>query len=140
MSLRVAPMASKWHRSLLTVFSATSAPPFQPLRHQGNVCQVSRPSCEPLHATNTSHRTQETFLYEYSFALSPFVHKKTHNRTLLFGSIFLKHGHHFDYRNHPLNMRMHICYLHCHEAGLCCYLLIHIANLLPPLHLFYLHL
>jgi hypothetical protein len=42
--------------------SATSAPPFQLLRHQRN---ASRPRCEPLYATNISHRKQETFLYEY---------------------------------------------------------------------------
>jgi hypothetical protein len=35
-----------------------------------------------------------------------------HNRTLLFGNTFLKHGHHFDYWNQPLNMRMRVCYLH----------------------------
>jgi hypothetical protein len=27
---------------------------------------ISRPSCEPLYATNTSHHKQETFLYKYS--------------------------------------------------------------------------
>jgi hypothetical protein len=32
------------------------------------------------------------------------------------------------------------CYLDCHEAGLCCYLVIHIENLLLPLLLFYFHL
>jgi hypothetical protein len=26
---------------------------------------ISRPSCEPLYATNTSHLKQETVLYEY---------------------------------------------------------------------------
>jgi hypothetical protein len=25
-------------------------------------------------------------------------------------------------------MRMSVCYLHCHEAGLCCYLVIHVEN------------
>jgi hypothetical protein len=35
---------------------------------------------------------------------------------------------------------MHVCYLGCHEAGLCCYLLTHIENLLRPLQLFYFHL
>jgi uncharacterized membrane protein len=50
--------------------------------------------------------------------------QKTHNRTLLFGS--LSYGHQFDYRNQPLNMRMRVCYLDSHEAGLCCYLVIHI--------------
>jgi hypothetical protein len=34
-------------------------------------------------------------------------------------------------------MHMRICYLDCHEAGLGCYLLIHVENLLRPLHLFY---
>jgi hypothetical protein len=28
---------------------------------------------------------------------------------------------------------MHVCYLDCHEAGLCCYVMIHIENLLRPL-------
>jgi hypothetical protein len=37
-------------------------------------------------------------------------------------------------------MRMRICYLDCHEAGLCCYLVIHTENLLRPLQLFYFHL
>jgi hypothetical protein len=50
-----------------------------------------------------------------------FVHKKTYNRTLLFCSTPLKHGRHFDYRNQPLNMRMRVCYLDCHEAERCCY-------------------
>jgi hypothetical protein len=27
-------------------------------------------------------------------------------------------------------MRMRVCYLDCHEAELCCYLVIHIGNLL----------
>jgi hypothetical protein len=37
-------------------------------------------------------------------------------------------------------MNMRVCYLDCHEAGLCCYLVIHIENLLRPLQLFYFHL
>jgi hypothetical protein len=32
--------------------------------------------CEPLYVTNTSHRKQETFLYEYPFYLSPFAYKE----------------------------------------------------------------
>jgi hypothetical protein len=59
---------------------------------------------------------------------------------LLFSSIFLKHGHHFAYWNQHLNMHMCICYLDCHEVGLCCHLVIHIENLLHPLQLFYFHL
>jgi hypothetical protein len=37
-------------------------------------------------------------------------------------------------------MRMRVCYLDYHEAGLCCYLVIHIGNVLRPLQLFYFHL
>jgi hypothetical protein len=59
---------------------------------------------------------------------------------LLFCSTLLKHGRHFDYQNQHLNMRMRVCYLDCHETGLCCYLVIHIENLLRPLQLFYFHL
>jgi hypothetical protein len=47
-----------------------------------------------------------------------------HNRTLLFCNILLKHGGHFNFSNQPLNMSKHVCYLDCHEAGLCCYLVI----------------
>jgi hypothetical protein len=35
---------------------------------------------------------------------------------------------------------MHVCYLECHEPGLCCYLVIHIENLLRPVQLIYFHL
>jgi hypothetical protein len=38
-------------------------------------------------------------------------------------------------------LRICVCYLDCHEAGLCCcYLVIHIENLLRPFGLFYFHL
>jgi hypothetical protein len=66
--------------------------------------------------------------------------RKTHTRTLLFGGIHLKHVRHFDYWNQSLNMHMRVCYLHSHEDGLCCYLVIHIEDLLRPLQSFYLHL
>jgi hypothetical protein len=49
------------HRSLLTVVSATCVPLFQ--RHrQRNVCH---PVLNSFIATNTSHRKQKKFLYEY---------------------------------------------------------------------------
>jgi hypothetical protein len=69
-----------------------------------------------------------------------FCAQKTHNRMLLYGSILLKHGRYFDYWNQPLNLRIRVCYLDCHEAGLCCYLLIHIENISCTLQLFYFHL
>jgi hypothetical protein len=96
-------------------------------------------NCEPLYETNTSHRKQKTFLYEYPLHWV-LLFTKTHNRKLLFGSTPLNRGRHFDYRNQPLNMSMHGCYLYCHEAGLCCYIVIHIESLLRPLQLFYFHL
>jgi hypothetical protein len=34
-----------------------------------------------------------------------------------------------------LNMRMRAYYLECHEAGLCCYLMIHTENLFHQLQL-----
>jgi hypothetical protein len=63
-----------------------------------------------------------------------------HKITLFFGSMLLKHGRHIDYWNQPLNMRMRVCYLDSHQAGLCCYLVIHIENLLHSIQLFYFRL
>jgi hypothetical protein len=99
------------HWSLLTVVSATSV----------STCTSSAKCLQ-----HTSHCKQETFLYEYIF-YSVLLHTKSHNRTLLFGSK-LEHSRHFDYWNQLLNMRMRICYLDWHEAGLCCYLVIHIET------------
>jgi hypothetical protein len=59
---------------------------------------------------------------------------------LLFRRIPFKYGRHFDYWNQPQNMRTRVCYLNCHEAGLCCYLVIHIEYRLHPLQLIYFHL
>jgi hypothetical protein len=131
-------------------FSSASKLLFQPLPHLrfnllvfsetlATKVAISRPSCEPLYETNTSQRKQEVFLYEYILQRVR-LQIKDANRTLLFGSSLLKHGRHFDYWNQPVNLRMRVCYLDCHEAGLCCYLVIHIGNLLSPLHLFYFHL
>jgi hypothetical protein len=134
LSHRFTSASKTQHRNLLTVVSATSAPPIQHLRHQWNVCHrvVSRFTRRTLPTANIS-------LWK-SFAVSTLAHKKkTHNISLLFG-ITLKHGRHFDYRNQPVNIRVGVCYLDCHEAGLCCYLVIHIENLLRPLQLFYFHL
>jgi hypothetical protein len=72
--------------------------------------------------------------------IDSFSLQKTHNTMLLFRSTPLKHGRHFDYWNQPLCTCMHICCLDCHEAGLCCYLVIHTENLSRPLQLFYFHL
>jgi hypothetical protein len=121
------------HRSLLTVDSATSAPHFQPLRHQRNVCHPVV-NC----FTRQTHPGRNFFVN--ILCIESFFLPKTDNKTLLFGSIALMQVCHFVYWYLPLNMRFSACYLDCHEAGLCCYLVIHIENLLRPLQLFYFHL
>jgi hypothetical protein len=78
--------------------------------------------------------------YPLQWVLLPTKKKKTHNGTLLLDTILLKHCRHFDYWNQPLNMLMRVCYLDYHEAGLFCYLVIHIENILHPLQLFYFNL
>jgi hypothetical protein len=72
--------------------------------------------------------------------IESFCTQKTHNGTLFLVSTLLKHGRHFDYWNQHFKMDMCGCYLNCHEAGLWCYLVIHVENLLHPLQIFYFHL
>jgi hypothetical protein len=78
-------------------------------------------------------------VYDYLY-IETFCQQKINDGTLLLGSILLKRGRRFEYWNQPLNTRMRVCCLDCHEAGLCCYLVIHIENLLRPLQLFHFHL
>jgi hypothetical protein len=120
------------HRSLLTVVSATSAPLYQPLHHQWNICHpvMNRFTWQTQPTVNRKHFCMNILCTESCCS------QKMHNRTLLFISAHLKYGCHFDYWNQPPNVRMCVCYLDCQEAGLCCYLVIHIENLLHPLQLF----
>jgi hypothetical protein len=127
------------HRSLLTVISATCAPPFQTFRHQRYFATfldpvMNRFTREILPTVNRKH------LYMNILCTECFGPQKAHYRTLLLGNTLLKNGRHFDNWNQPLNMRMHVCYLDWQEAGLCCYQVIHIGNLVRPLQLFYFHL
>jgi hypothetical protein len=121
------------HRSLLTLVSATSTTPFQLLCHWWNSWQpvVNSFTRQTLPTVQRKHFFMNIFCIEF------FCQQKMENRTLLFGSVHLKHGHHFNYWNHPLNMGMRVHCLDSHEAGLCCYLVIHIENLWHPLQLFY---
>jgi hypothetical protein len=48
-------------RSLLTLVSATSAPPFHHLRLSKVYDRISRLSCDQLYAVNRSQRKQQTF-------------------------------------------------------------------------------
>jgi hypothetical protein len=80
---------------LFTVVSAAFAHPFHHLQLSGVFQRICWPSCDPVYATNTSQRKQETYLYDTFFATSPFVHRKTHNGRLLFGNTHLNQGRHF---------------------------------------------
>jgi hypothetical protein len=72
-------------------------------------------------------QTENIYLW-ISFALRPFAHRKRTtglcSSVLYFSSTVVI----FDYLNQPLNMRMRVCYVDCHEAGLCCYLVTHIKT------------
>jgi hypothetical protein len=127
------------HMSLLTVMPANSAPPFQHLRLLNVRERILQTRCEPLYATNTSHRKLEIFLDEYPLHWVLLLTKNAHQNPI-FRYYTPKHGRHFDYWNDPLIMRMRVCNLDCHETGLYSYLVIHIENLLLPLQLFYFHL
>jgi hypothetical protein len=126
-------------RSLLIVVSATSASgrashaTFEHPRENFSIQLWIALSNKHFPAKNTKH------FFINILCIESFCPQKTHSRTLFFGSI-LSSSHHYDYWNQPLKMHMHVCYLHYHEAGLCCYLVLHTENLLRPLQLFYFHL
>jgi hypothetical protein len=89
------------------------------------ICDVSRPTYEPLYGKKLPTINRKDFFMNILYTES-FLPQEMYNRMLLFDSTILKHSGHFDYWNQPLNVRMRACYLHWHEAGLCCYLVIHI--------------
>jgi hypothetical protein len=128
------------HRSFFIVVSVTSAPvwviicDFRTSLREFLDPVVNRFTRQTLPTANRKHLVMNIPCIE------SFCPQKTHNRTLLFGGTLHKHGRHFDYWNQPLNLRMRVWYLDYHEAALCCYLVIHIENLLHPLQLFYFHL
>jgi hypothetical protein len=112
----------------LTVVSANFAPPFQPLRHHRNVCHsvVNRFTRQTLRTVNRTH------IYLWKSFASSFCPQKCITERHPSVVHTLKHSSHFDYWNHwnqSLKTRKRVCYLDCHEAGLCCYLVIHIGNL-----------
>jgi hypothetical protein len=112
------------HRSLLAVFSATSAPLFQPLRHQWIIYHpvVNHLTWQTLLTINRKHFFMNILSIEF------FCSQK---RTIecCYSVVHTQAQSHFAYCNQPLNMHMHVCYIDCHGAGLCCYLVIHIGNL-----------
>jgi hypothetical protein len=127
------------HRSLSTVVSATSTSTFHICNFRTSFRQFLNPTVNRFMLQTLPTINREYFFMSLLCTAS-FCPQKTHKRTLLFGSVIPMHGRHFDYWNQPLNMRMRICYLNCHDAGLCCYLVIHIEDLWCPLQLFYFHL
>jgi hypothetical protein len=105
--------------------SATSEPPWEDVSTQ--LWTVLRHKHFPPQTGNIS--------LWIPFALSSFAHEKRRK----------ERRYSVVYSSSPvgilaLNMRMRVCYLNCHEAWLCCYLLIHTENLLRPLELLYFQL
>jgi hypothetical protein len=67
------------HRSLFIVVSATSAPPFQPLYHQRNICHpVVNPFTRQTLPTGTRRYFFMNILYTESFC-SQTMHNRTHS-------------------------------------------------------------
>jgi hypothetical protein len=113
-----------------TVVSATSASPFHLLPISNVLERISRPSCESFYITNASYRKQEIFLYEYPL----------HSVLLPIKKLITERCSSVVYSSSTVailtigtSLWTCVCYLDCHEAGLCCYLVIHIVNLLHPL-------
>jgi hypothetical protein len=93
--------------------------------------RLNRFTRQTLPTVNRKHVCMNILCTEF------FCPQKRTTERCSFGSWPLNHGRHFYYWNQPPNMRMCVCYLDYHEAGLCCYVVIHIKNLI---RLFYLHL
>jgi hypothetical protein len=72
--------------------------------------------------------------------IQSFCPQKKQSRTVLFGRTLLKHCCHFYDWNQHLNMCMRVCYLDSREVWMCCYLVLHIENLLHPLQPIYFYL
>jgi hypothetical protein len=86
---------------------------------------------EPLYMTDISHRKQETFL---CLCTESFCPQEAHNRTC---SLVVYPSSTFAIlTTKPASKLVHARLL----PRLCCYLVIHIGNLLRPLQLFYFHL
>jgi hypothetical protein len=114
------------HRSLLTPVSTSSVRPFQALSDQRNFCHQSWTAlCYKRFPTRLG-----IISVWISFALSP-------TTAALFGKYTPQARSPF-WLLEPATEHAHTRL--CHEAGLCCYLVVHIGNLLRPLQLFYFHL
>jgi hypothetical protein len=124
------------HRSLLSR-------PIPQLRFNLFVISGKFASKMAFYQTKQMEVTLPTLNRKYSFInilCTQSFPQRTHNRTLRIGSIHINHGRHLYYWNQSLNIHMHVCYLDCHEDGLCCYLVILIEKLVRPLQLFYFNL
>jgi hypothetical protein len=130
---------NRQHISHLTVFSIISAPPFQPLRYQRNVCHpdVNRFTWQTLPTVNRKHFFIHILYTEYFCRQKK---KENAQKLLLFCSKLFEQGHHFYYWNQPMNLHIRVCYQEYYDTRLCCYLVIHIENLFHPLQMFYFHL
>jgi hypothetical protein len=108
------------HGSLLTVVSATSAHPIQPVRLSEIFATFLDPGVNRF-TWQTLPTAKRKHFFVNILCIELFYPRKKHNIKLLFGSTQVKHGCHFDYRIQPLNMLMRFCYLaiyivHLNEA------------------------
>jgi hypothetical protein len=122
------------HRCLLTAVSATSAPPFQTLRHQAKFFDTSLDPAVNRFTRHTLPTVNRKHVFMNILCIESFCPQKesTTDRCssvvhTLSTVVILTAG-----------TSLWTCA--CHEAGLCCYLVIHIEKLLRPLQLFYCHL
>jgi hypothetical protein len=95
----------------------------------------------PLYAINTSHRKYGIFLYKYTRTLHwVLLPTEIAQLNASFRQYTPQARSPFWLLKQLLNMRMRFCYLDCHDAGLCCYLVIHTESILHIFHLCFFHL
>jgi hypothetical protein len=124
------------HISLLTAVSATSSPPFRPLRHQRNICHpvLNRFTRQTLPTVNRKH------FFMNILCIGSFAHRKRTTERCSSVAYSWSMVTILTTETSLCALLMCVCYLDCHEEGLCCYLVIDIGNLLRSLQLFYFHL
>jgi hypothetical protein len=119
---------------------------FQPLPHLvkhhlwlSNVLErISQAMCEQLYVTNTSHGKH---FFMNILCTESFYPQKMYNRMLLFGCTSSSTVAILTTKTSLWTWTCTCTSVDCHEAGLCCYLVIHIENLSScPLQLLYFHL
>jgi hypothetical protein len=116
------------HRSLVAVVSATSAPPFQPLCHQRNVCHpvMNRLTRQTLPSVNRKH-----FFINIVYIEFVCPQKNAQQNTVL--RYYTSQARSPFWLLKPASEHAHARLLpRLSWTGLCCYIVVHIENLLRP--------